>query len=433
MRSEQRTSTSRSGRRIAVAGAILAIAALALSACTSTTDGQVADSPVARNSTTSSQSQPPSSSQDPTGPAVITLPSKVSNVSPATPVTVTVASGTIDDVSLVNPDGYHVKGAKTDDGTSWTTSEVLGYGKAYKLTVHATGTDGTDATKKATITTVTPANFTMPYINTTGGGSLNSGGTFGVGIIPVVHFDEPITDKAAAERHLEVVTSPQVDGAWNWLDAQNVQYRPKDYWKTGTKVTIRAKVYGVNLGDGLYGQSDVAVSFKIGRRLIAIADDTTHQVYVHVNGKTVRTMPTSMGEHLYVDGLNGQKVSLWTMQGTYTVIGHEDPAIMSSESFGLPANSPYGYAPEKVYKATKISTDGIYLHSAPWSLNQQGNSDVSHGCLNLSPENATWFYEHSMLGDVVVVKNPGAPKIEIWQNGSWSVPWSTWKKGSALS
>src|SRR5207249_4030888 len=104
--------------------------------------------------------------------------------------------------------------------------------------------------------------------------------TYGVGVVPVVHFDEPITDRAAAEQALEVTTSPHVDGVWTWIDAQNAHFRPKGYWKTGTKVTITAHVYGVQVGPGLYGQSDVSVSFKIGRRLIALANDITHQVDV---------------------------------------------------------------------------------------------------------------------------------------------------------
>jgi len=423
--------TSRSGRRIALAGGILAVAALALSACTSTTDGEVsAGSPVARNDSTSTPAAP-TTSQDPGGPAVITLPAKLTNISPSTPLSVQVASGTITDVTLTNPEGKHVKGTVATDGSSWASTEELGYSKSYKLTVHATGTDGAAATKKATITTVTPSNLTMPYLNSTGGLPLQNGATYGVGIVPVVHFDEPITNRKAAEKALEVSTVPHVEGVWNWIDAQNVHFRPKEYWPSGTKVTITARVYGVQVGSGLYGQQDVSVSFKIGVKYVSVADDTTHRVYVYKADHRIRVMKTSMGMHLYVPGTNGQ-VSLYTMDGTYTVIGHENPANMSSESFGLPANSPYGYAPEKVYLATKISTDGIYLHSAPWSLGDQGNTDVSHGCLNLSPEDAQWFYDHSKIGDPVIVRHVGGPKIQIWQNGDWSVPWTTWVKGSAL-
>jgi lipoprotein-anchoring transpeptidase ErfK/SrfK len=121
------------------------------------------------------------------------------------------------------------------------------------------------------------------------------------------------------------------------------------------------------------------------------------------------------------------------MPGVYTVINHENPATMSSDSYGLPANSPAGYAPEKVPFATKISVDGIYLHELDATVWAQGNQNVSHGCLNLNYTNAKWYYEHSVIGDVVQVVHSGGPKINFNQGGQWSVPWSAWVKGSALS
>jgi lipoprotein-anchoring transpeptidase ErfK/SrfK len=119
------------------------------------------------------------------------------------------------------------------------------------------------------------------------------------------------------------------------------------------------------------------------------------------------------------------------MPGSYTVIGHANPVLMDSASFGLPENSPLGYK-EYIYLATQISTDGIYLHQLDTTVWAQGNTDTSHGCLNLNQANARWFYNNSVVGDVVQVKNTGGPGIQIWQNGDWSVPWSTWVKGSAL-
>jgi lipoprotein-anchoring transpeptidase ErfK/SrfK len=122
------------------------------------------------------------------------------------------------------------------------------------------------------------------------------------------------------------------------------------------------------------------------------------------------------------------------MTGTYTVLEHDNPAIMSSASYGLPANAPGGYAPEKIYYSTKISTDGIYLHQLTTTIYAQDNGyDVSHGCLNLNTANAMWFYSHSQIGDPVEIEHTGGPKISVWQGGDWSVPWSTWVKGSALS
>jgi lipoprotein-anchoring transpeptidase ErfK/SrfK len=155
-------------------------------------------------------------------------------------------------------------------------------------------------------------------------------------------------------------------------------------------------------------------------------------VKVYVNNKLVRTMPTSMGQGGVTQGDNGP-IYLWTMPGIYTVINHENPAIMSSDSYGLPANSPLGYAPEKVYWSTKISVDGIYLHELDATVWAQGHQNVSHGCLNLNYTNAKWFYNLSRVGDVVQVVHSGGPKITFDQGGEWSVPWSTWLKGSALS
>jgi lipoprotein-anchoring transpeptidase ErfK/SrfK len=196
-------------------------------------------------------------------------------------------------------------------------------------------------------------------------------------------------------------------------------------------VRVTAKVYGVQVGQGLYGQADKTVAFKIGAQHIAVANARTHQVKVYFNNKLMRTMPTSMGQGGYVAGKNGS-IALWTMPGTYTVIAHENPAVMSSDSYGLPANSPLGYAPENVYWATKISVDGIYLHELDTTVWAQGHSNVSHGCLNLNLDNARWYYQTALVGDVVEVVQSGGPKLQVWQNGDWSVPWATWVKGSAL-
>jgi lipoprotein-anchoring transpeptidase ErfK/SrfK len=137
-----------------------------------------------------------------------------------------------------------------------------------------------------------------------------------------------------------------------------------------------------------------------------------------------------MGQGGTVQGRYGP-IYLWTMPGTYTVLGHENPATMSSDSYGLPANSPKGYAPEKVPWATKISTDGIYLHELDATVWAQGHQNLSHGCLNLNQTNAKWYYQHSQVGDVVKVINSGGPHIQFWQGGQWDVPWSEWLKHSA--
>jgi len=341
-----------------------------------------------------------------------------------------VADGTLSSVKITNSEGKAIKGAYNTGKTSWGVSEPLGYSKTYTVVAKATNADGKAVSKISRFTTVTPDNMTMPDIETTGRSALQSGATYGVGMVASVHFDEPIADKAAAEKTLKVTTSPVQQGGWYWMDDQNVHWRPKVYYKPGTKVSVSARVYGKQVSPGLYGQADASASFKIGAKHVSISDDKTHTVKVYYNDKLVRSMPTSMGQGGYVQGVHGQ-ISLWTMPGTYTVIGHANPVLMDSSTYGLPVNSPKGYK-EYIYLATQISTDGIYLHRLDTTVWAQGNTDTSHGCLNLNKDNAQWFYDHSVIGDVVQVKNTGGPALQVWQNGDWSVPWAQWVAGSAL-
>ncbi len=423
-------------RRMSLAGAAPALVVLlTLAACTS--GGGASDkhsagvSPGPADGSTTTSQAPTTVPASP--PAIITAaPAAGAVISPVQPITVAVAQGKLTSVTLINPDGKAVAGTLAADGSSWRSTQELGYSKTYTLSAAAENLDGKPITKKTTFSTVTPGNMTMPFLQRPGGYSLDNGASYGVGIVPVVHFDESISDKKAAEKALSVTTTPSVAGVWNWVDDQNAHWRPQNYLAAGTKVTVTAKVYGVQVGAGLYGQADASVTFKVGAKHVAIADDKTHNVKVYFDNRLVRTMATSMGRGGYVDGKNGLKIALWTMPGTYTVLGHENPATMSSDSYGLPANSPAGYAPEKVYWATKISTDGIYLHELTTTVWAQGNTDVSHGCLNMNTDNATWYFKNSLPGDVVQVLNTGGPALQVWQNGDWTVPWASWVKGSAL-
>lgn len=426
----------RTGRRARVAATAAAAASvLTLAACTgSSTPGQPIIS-IGAGSSTTAVSDPPDS--PPAAPAVITA-FRGHDVNPVTPVKVSIANGHLTDVTMLNPEGEHVRGTISDDGTTWQNSEVLGYAKTYRILAKGEGADGSTITTRSRLTTLTPTNMTMPYFQRIGGYSLDRGGKYGVGIVPVVHFDEPIPDEAAAERALQVITTPHVDGSWYWTDNQNVHYRPKNYWPAGTKVEIKANVYGVNLGQGLYGQSDARSNFTIGRRQVTVAYDTApksvNKVRVYnAAGHVIRTMNTSMGEHSG-ERVNGQWINFYTLNGTYTVLAHEQPANMCSDSYGLPANAPGGYACEAIYNATKISIDGIYLHELTTTIWDQNHGyDVSHGCLNLNTANSLWYFNHSMIGDPVEIHGAkGAPTLQVWQGGDWTVPWKKWLKGSAL-
>ena len=366
-------------------------------------------------------------------PAALSIqpPAGTTDISPSGRVFVTANSGTLDTVQLVNEAGKSIPGAMTPDAKTWKPTTQLGYGRTYTLTIAARGPGGMPSRQTSSFTTLTPANQTEVYLETTAGGLLQEGATYGVGAVVVAHFDEPITDKAAAEKHLHVATTPKVAGSWNWIDDQVAHWRPEKYYAPGTSIVVTADIYGVPLGEGLYGQDDEQVSFHIGDSHVSIADDITKQVSVFDNGKMVRTMPTSMGMG-GTQTIGGTTLSFWTPPGVYTVMDKANPVIMDSSTFGLPTNSRLGYRVTIRY-ATRISADGIYLHQLNATVWAQGNTDTSHGCLNLNSDNAKWFYNFSVPGDVVEVRNTGGPPVRLQQNGDWSVPWDQWRTGSALS
>ncbi len=247
-------------------------------------------------------------------------------------------------------------------------------------------------------------------LTTTSGAALQNGGTYGIGTVIVAHFAGPI-DRATAEQVLQVSTEPPVDGAWHWVDDHTAHWRPPQYYAPGTAVTVT---------DGL----NPPLTFTIGASHVSIADDATKQVSVFDGGKLVRTMPTSMGRG-GTEKVGNTTLSFWTQPGVYTVLDKSNPVIMDSSTYGLPINSHLGYK-ESINYAVRISTDGVYLHELDATVWAQGNTDTSHGCLNLNRDNATWFYNFSVPGDVVEVRNTGGKPLQLWQNGDWSVPWDQW-------
>ena len=384
--------------------------------------------------TTASEARPASAPAppSPTEPAALNLtpaPGAV-DVNPGARVLVSATRGAVQSVEMVNDAGKEIPGVVTPDGTAWKPTVQLGYGRTYTLTVSGRGPGGMPTRQTSSFTTLTPGDQTRVYLNTVGYTPIQDGGTYGIGMVVVAHFDEPIADKVVAEKNLKVTTSPKVKGSWYWVDDQTAHWRPEKYYAPGTTVRVAADLYGAQLGDDLYGEQDEQVSFRIGDSHVSIADDTTKQVSVFDGGKLVRTMPTSMGMG-GTETIDGTTLSFWTPPGVYTVIGKANPVIMDSSTFGLPVNSRLGYR-ETIPWATQISSDGIYLHQLNSTVWAQGNTDTSHGCLNLNSENAEWFYGFSQPGDVVEVRNTGGVPLRLDQNGDWTLPWTEWVKGSAL-
>jgi lipoprotein-anchoring transpeptidase ErfK/SrfK len=334
-------------------------------------------------------------------------------VSVESPVMVSAEDGVLGAVTMVNDEGTLVAGQLSPDGLMWSTAEPLGYNKRYTLNAQSLGLGGV-ASQQMSFETHSPENLTMPYLLP------NDGEVVGVGQPVAIRFDENIPNRSAAEKAIKITSNPPVQGAFYWLNNREVRWRPAAYWTPGTTVDVAVNTYGVDLGDGLFGQEDVTTRFTIGDEVITTVDDSTKTLTVKRNGEVIKSMPVSMGKN-----------STPTNHGTYIVGDRFGHIVMDSSTYGVPVNSPNGYRTEVDF-ATQISYSGIFVHAAPWSVGSQGYSNVSHGCINVSTSNAQWYYNNSKRGDVVEIANtvgsilPGTDGL-----GDWNIPWEQWKVGNA--
>jgi len=413
-------------RTAAVAGALVALVAGCSGGGGSTTTARAAGTAGAPAATPSAA--PTTSPPAALARLTITPRNGSADLSVTTPVTVRAVGGTVSTVSLRNADGKLVAGILSADRTRWTSTEPLGYAKSYSLAAVAANADGRTTQTTSTFSTITPRTYTLPYLFPGGPGGPR---TVGVGQPIQVSFDEDIADKAAAEKALVVTTSPHVAGAWHWFSDREAHWRPQHYWTPGTRVTVNANVYGVSVGNGIYGQQDVSTSFTIGAAKIFTINDKTHTGVITVNGKATRTVPVSMGRGGSVT-VDGKTIYFTTQSGPHIVKEKYPVKRMTSASYGLPKDTPLGYD-EKISLAVRISVDGEFVHSAPWSVWAQGKQNVSHGCVNVSPANAQYFYSTFSWGDIVDIKNTGVTLPFAADANEWGVSWAKWTAGSALS
>ena len=353
-----------------------------------------------------------------TSPQAVTTspPTGATDVSPSAPVTVTVDDGKLTQVGLTNAQGKSVAGALSEDGHSWTATEPLGYGKSYTYTGSATGADGTTIPVTGSFTTVTPKELVSGTLN------IHDGDTVGVAAPIILQFDDHVADRAAVQRVLQVQTSVPTEGSWAWLADDNgrsrVHWRSKDYLQPGTQVTVAAKLYGVNHGDGMWGQEDLNLHFTVGRAQIVKADVTSHRLVVVRDGKVVMDFPASYGL-----GSDPDRV---TRSGTHVV--------MSKSPLFLMSNPAYGYVNFPSHWSVRISNNGEFIHANPETTGVQGSANVTHGCVNLSTANAKKYFDTAMFGDPVEVT--GSRIAMSPADGDiydWTVPWDKWVSMSALS
>ncbi len=358
------------------------------------------------------------------------------DISPGEPVTVEVVDGSLETVTLTSNLG-EVPGTFAADFSSWRSAEDLDYGKTYTLSVSSLGEDGKAVEETRTFTTVSVSQgFYWSVAFSSGGGKHYSvpldGGTFGVGQPIIARFDD-VVDKAVAESTFKVTTTPKVEGSWSWISDREVHWRPKTYWPANTKVTVEANILGKSLvspsgGRVLWGKENTKASFTIGRSLVAKVDNNTKHMLVYLDGQMVKDIPVSMGREYRYQDINGVWHDYRTTSGIHVVTEKQNPVRMRPN---LPPDDP-GYYDQMIDLAVRITDSGIYVHAAPWSVGDQGRRNVSHGCLNVSQDNAQWFYDQAIPGDVVEIINTGAT-LPSWDGTTdWNTEWDKWVAGSAL-
>lgn len=405
--------TTRRSRTVAV-GAVLVAAGLVLGGCSgnpaSPATDNVANTPSSSSSSTSSAPVVPASLE-------VEPADGTTGVKPTTPVVVTASSGTLTEVTVKDAKGKPVKGELS--GETWTSSSRLAPDTAYTVEATAAGSDGTPTTTTSSFRTLKPK-ITATY------GILYAGETVGIGMPASIQFDSAVTtpaQRAQVEKLVKVTTVPKVEGHWGWLDNRQLMWRPKTYWKPGTKVTISAPLTGVQTGPDKWVGNDDSASFTVGSAMVSTVDIKNHRMTVTRGGKVINTIPISAGRP-------GPLTE--TRSGIKVIIRKEGTVVMDSSTIGIKKGEP-GYYREVTQSAMRVTWTGEYLHSAPWSVGSQGNANVSHGCINMSPANAAWMYANSKAGDVVKFTGSNRQFLPTEGIGVWQYSYDGWVKQSALA
>ena len=333
----------------------------------------------------------------------ITPANGATHADPSAGITVTAASGTLKNVA-VHTSGGTVAGTLSQGGKVWHSNWALNVSQTYTVTATASGSSSGNVKVTSKFRTLTPSRTFRTQVFE------GYKQTYGVGIPIILTFSQPITNKAAVERSLQLRTSKPVVGAWYWDGSQTLDFRPRDYWPVGTTVSFTGHLNGVQGAPGMYGFHTLTQTFDIGASLIAIANTATHRTQIYDNGKLRYNWPISSG-----------RPGDATPDGSYLTIEKGNPVQMSGPGYSL-----------SVPWSVRFTFSGDYYHDAYWSVGEQGFANVSHGCVNLSPAHAETYYKLAVPGDPITVVH--SPKPGTWDNGwtEWFLSWPQILKGSAL-
>lgn len=375
-----------------------------------------ASAPSSASARASASASPSASGVTPTAAAPVTVATKPEagswEVNPATPVTVTAAHGTLAEVSLTAADGTVVTGTTSGAGATWTSSGRLAFNTDYTLAYTTRDAAGATRTASAQFTTVATQNeadaVVYPSAQMT---------TVGVGQPIQFRFSEPVVNRDAVEKAISISSSAGQQGDFHWYSDQLVRFRAEHYWKANSTLTIDAKLFGVDFGNGQIGNRDYRQTIRIGDEKIAVADDTTKRMTITVNGKQVGGYAITLGDEEWRSTF-----------GTKVIMDQHATTTFNAGTIGLKPGDPKYYPPTTVHNASRLSNGGEFIHQAlPSAQPLLGLVNVSHGCIGMSPTGAKWVYENMTAGDLVIVKNTGYGPMDPTDGfGDWTVPWSAW-------
>ncbi|MER5757021.1 Ig-like domain-containing protein [Streptomyces sp. NPDC002088] len=349
--------------------------------------------------------------------AVVTIAPKAGakDVDTSGVLKVTAAKGKLTEVTVKDTKGTEIDGSISADGTGWTPATHLAASTKYEVHAVAKDSEGRTAAEDSAFTTLSPQNTFI------GNFTPEDGSTVGVGMPFSIRFTRGITKPDDVEKAIEIKTEPAVDVEGHWFGNDRLDFRPETYWKSGTKVTVKLNLDGVEGRRGVYGKQSKTVSFTIGRNQVSVVDAKKHTMKVTQDGKVVKTIPVTTGKPGYATW-NGQMVISQKLTVTR----------MNGDTVGYDGE----YDIKDVPHAMRLTDSGTFVHGNYWGGGAFGNYNASHGCIGLrdvrggydSGVPAAWFFNHSMVGDVVTVKNSTDPTVDP-SNGlnGWNMSWEKWK------
>ncbi|WP_107374499.1 L,D-transpeptidase [Streptomyces abyssalis] len=339
---------------------------------------------------------------------------------------VTATEGRLDKVEVARRSrgaAHAVPGSISSDGRTWRPSESarrLKLGSKYTVDVVALDDEGRRAARHTTFTTKAQPRRFIGFFTP------EHRQTVGTGMILSIRFNRPIAEREAVERGIRVTASPPVKVAPHWFGASRLDFRPEEYWKPGTRVTLDLRLRGVRGAPDVYGVQRKTVHFTVGRDQRTVVDARRHTMTVHRNGEVVRRVPVTTGS-----------AKNPTYTGDMVISEKFEVTRMNARTVGFGGE----YDIEDVPHAMRLTDSGTFLHGNYWAPKRTfGKANVSHGCIGLRDRKggdpgspAGTFFRESLTGDVVTVKNSGERTVAPGNGlGGWNMPWSSWTDGSAL-